>query len=70
MTPSTVDEITARVRRLAPQQQQQALAYVRSLEHGGGQTLLAFAGSIPHEDLAEMCAVIEADCERVDDGDW
>lgn len=71
MNPSVPDEIAARLRRLPAAQQRQALAYVETLERASrGSTLAAFAGSIPREDLAEMAAAIEADCERVDARDW
>lgn len=71
MTPSVPDEIAARVRRLPPAQQRDALAYVATLERAAqAPALLAFAGSIPATDLAAMAAAIEADCERVDASDW
>jgi hypothetical protein len=71
MAHSIPDDIAARVRRLPPAQQQQALVYVRTLEHAGaGPELLQFVGAIPAPDLATMTAVIEADCERVDAADW
>ena len=47
------------------------MAYVRALEHAsGGAALARFAGTIPASDLTEIAAVIEADCERVDTGEW
>lgn len=65
------DEIAARVRRLAPAQRAQALAYIRALEQAvGGAALARFAGTIPASDLTEMAAVIEGDCERIDAGEW
>jgi len=71
MAESLPDEIAARVRRLPPAQRAQALAYVRALEHAsGGAALARFAGTIPASDLTEIAAVIEADCERVDTGEW
>ena len=70
MSPSTVDEIAARVRRLPEAQQAQALAYVRTLERATSSTLAAFAGSIPAADLDAMRTAIEADCEGVDATDW
>ncbi len=56
-------------------QQQRVLDFARSLSMPGprgvpGKSLLAFAGSIPAEDLAAMRAAIEADCERVDADGW
>jgi hypothetical protein len=72
---SLPDEIAARVRRLHPAQQAQALAFVRQLETtgaspGASAALAEFAGTIPAEDLATIAAVIEADCERVDAAGW
>ena len=71
MARSVPDEIAARLTRLPLAQQREALAYVETLEraaHGNG--LAAFAGSSPPADLAAMAAAIQADCERVDAGDW
>ena len=71
MTPSMPDEIAARVRRLPPAQQREALAYVTTLERAAvPPALTAFVGSIPAADLAVMTAAIEADCERIDGADW
>ncbi len=70
MNPSTIDEITARVRRLPAAQQAQALAYVRALESAAPSTLAAFAGRIDRDELDTMRAAIEADCERVDATEW
>lgn len=65
------DEIAARLRRLPPAQQRQALAYVETLERAAqGAALTALAGSIPPDDLAAMAAAIEAGCERVNGADW
>lgn len=71
MTRSLPDELAARIRRLPPLQQQQALAYVQALEGGAeGLGLLQFVGTIPPEELGRMAAAIEADCERVDAAGW
>ncbi len=71
MARTVPDEIMARIRRLPDVQQRQALAYVETLERAShGDALVALKGSIPREDLAEMAAAIEADCERVDARDW
>jgi hypothetical protein len=71
MTRSVPDEIAARILRLNDAQQRQALAYVETLERAThSAAFLALKGSIPREDLAEMAAAIEADCERVDARDW
>ncbi len=71
MTPSVPEEIAARVRRLPAAEQRRALAYVAVLEKAArGNSLAAFAGSIPAADLAVMAAAIDADCEHVDARDW
>jgi DNA-binding GntR family transcriptional regulator len=71
VTHSVPDEVAARVRRLPAAEQRQALAYLEMLERAAdGEGLAAFAGTIPPADLAVMAAAIEADCERVDAGDW
>ena len=47
------------------------VVYIRGKERAShGAALVALKGSIPREDLAEMAAAIEADCERVDARDW
>jgi hypothetical protein len=56
-------------------QQRQVLDFARILSitqpHGvKGSSLLSFAGSIPAEELAQMQAAIEADCEQVDVDGW
>ena len=67
MAHSVPQEIAARVKRLPAAQQCQARVYIETLEPAGqGEVLVALRGSIPREDLAEMAAAIEADCERVD----
>jgi hypothetical protein len=71
VTRTVPDDIIARIRRLPDAQQRQALASVETLERAShGDALVALKGSIPREDLAEMAAAIEADCERVDARDW
>lgn len=71
MTPSVPDDLAARVRRLPPPQQQQALAYVTALERATQPApLLGLVGSIPPADLKAIAAAIEADCERVDAAGW
>jgi len=71
MTPSLPDDLAARVRRLPLPDQERALAYVRALEQATGSgALLALAGSIPPDDLKQMAAAIEADCEQVDATGW
>jgi hypothetical protein len=75
MANSISDDIAERVRRLPRPKQEQALAYIQSLESAAEtsaspEALTQFAGSIATADLAEISAAIEADCERVDAADW
>lgn len=71
MSYSVPEELAARIRRLPPAQQREALVYVAALERAtAGGDLRLFARSIPPADLATMAAVIEADCERMDARDW
>lgn len=71
MSRSLPDDLAARIRRLPPPQQQQALAYVQALEgRAEGLGLLQVVGTIPPEELSRMAAAIEADCERVDAAGW
>ena len=57
-------------------QQRQVLDFARilsSITHARGaqgSSLLAFAGTIPSDDLEQMRAAIEADCEQVDAHGW
>ena len=55
-------------------QQRQVLDYARTLSTRqigtkGGE-LLSFAGTIPLDDLAQMKAAIEEDCETIDVHGW
>ncbi len=71
MTSSLPDDLAARVRRLPLPDQERALAYVRTLERATGSgSLLGLAGAIPLDDLKQMAAAIEADCEQVDAAGW
>ncbi len=46
-----------------------AARHRRGIPEKGG-ALLAYAGSIPKEDLAEMRRAIEEGCEKVDEETW
>jgi hypothetical protein len=63
--------------RLDPQQIQRVLEYTLSLQSTQaqgirGEDLIALAHEInfPAEDLAEIMAAIEEDCERIDPDGW
>jgi hypothetical protein len=56
-------------------QQRQVLDFARILsitqpKGVRGDSLLSFAGTIPSEELAQMQAAIEADCEQIDIHGW
>lgn len=67
-------EIVTSLAKLAPMQQRQVLDFVRFLTRTpvgvDGQSLLAFAGTISHEDLTQMQHAIDADCEQVNLNEW
>jgi hypothetical protein len=68
-------EIFEQLTKLPTDQQRRVLEFARALgteEVVGvpGRALLRFAGMIGPEDLREMAAVIEEDCERVDVNEW
>lgn len=63
-------EIINEVGRLGYEQQRRVLDFARALVVTGpkgvpGKQLLAFAGSIPADDLKEMEKVIEDNCARI-----
>lgn len=47
-----------------------SLSSASSVSRNRGGSLLAFAGSIPKGDLAEMRRTIEEGCEKVDEEEW
>lgn len=64
-------ELHEQLSHLPADRQLQVLDFARSLRGARpkgipGKSLLKFAGTIPLEDLKQMQAAIEADCERVD----
>ena len=75
MTVSLEKEIQEQLERLAPAQQHQVLAFVRSLadspEQGvPGKNLAQFAGAIDDQDLEAISRAIEAGCEQVNLNEW
>jgi hypothetical protein len=69
------NELHEQLSRLSPDGQRQVLDFARSLRRGRptgvpGKSLLAFAGTIPLDDLKLMQAATEIDCERVDADGW
>ena len=75
---STVEQIEAQVRQLAPPQQERVLQFARSLTGNPSalppgaklEDLMKFAGTIPREDLEEMQRAIEEGCEQIDHDSW
>jgi len=73
--PSVEQEILERLHKLAPSQQGQVLALVRSLAEAAprgvpGRELLAFAGVIDKKDLEAMRVAVEEGCEGIDHNGW
>lgn len=69
------NELHAAIQRLPLPQQQQVLAYARSLSVPSlkgvpGVSLLRFAGAIDADDLELMRQAIEEGCEKVDADEW
>ncbi len=76
MTNATIEsELHEQLNQLPLERQRQVLdfacALVAARPRGvAGQRLLAFAGAIPANDLAEMLHAIGEGCGRIDDRDW
>lgn len=68
-------QILEQLDQLAPEQQRQVLAFIRSLAHPAservpGASLLHFAGTIAADDLQAIARAIDDGCERVDRDEW
>jgi len=75
INPVIEQELHRHLARLPAAQQREVLDFARALsvpcpQGTKGTSLLSFVGTIPAEDLAQMQAAIEADCERVDENGW
>jgi hypothetical protein len=75
ISPSIEQELHRHLALLPVAQQRQVLDFARILsitqpQGAKGSSLISFAGSIPAEELAQMRAAIEADCEQVDVHAW
>lgn len=75
MSQQLKEQIISQLERLPEEQQEQVLAFVRTLAATGakgipGQELVRFVGLIPTDDLSLMARVIEEECERIDTGEW
>lgn len=69
------DEIVERVDKLPPEMQEQVLRFVVSLKPPAqkgesGLALRRFSGSLDAASADQMIRAIEAECERVDAGEW
>jgi len=68
-------QILSDLDRLSPEQQEEAVEFVRglarrSLPGVAGQALLRFAGTLDDESARKMLEAIDEGCERVDAGAW
>ena len=75
LSPIIEQELHRHLTQLPVAQQRQVLDFARvlsMLQPKGvkGSSLLSFAGAIPEEDLMQMQATIEADCEQLDADGW
>jgi hypothetical protein len=68
------DSLFSEFSQLTPEQQTEAIQFVRSLQGTPrgtpGSELMEFVGTIPHEDLEAIKQVIEEDCEQIDPHGW
>lgn len=74
-TASIVHEITRAAETLNPEQQQRVLAYIHRLGNSRAEVkpsaeLLALAGTLPHEDAAEMLKAVEEGCGQINTNAW
>ena len=75
ISPNVEQELHQHLALLPTAQQRQVVDFARILsitqpKGAKGSSLLAFAGSIPSDELEQMRAAIEADCEQVDAHGW
>lgn len=75
VSPIIEEELYRHLAVLPTTQQRQILDFARILsitQPRGvkGSSLLSFVGTIPAEELAQMQAAIEEDCEQVDANGW
>lgn len=73
--PDIEEALRAQLERLEIEQQQQVLAFARSMAEQrpvgrAGEAYRAFAGTVAPEDLAQMEDAIEEGCERIDPNAW
>ena len=74
ISPVIEEELHCQLALMPISQQRQVLDYARTLSTAPigikGSVLTSFAGAIALDDLAQMEAAIEADCETVDVHGW
>lgn len=73
--PTTIQEITKRLKTFSLEQQRQVLDFMLELsgephKQYPGKNLLQFVGTISKEDLEIMKQTIEEGCEQVDESEW
>ena len=69
MSADIITQLQETMQELSDQKQEQVLRYARTLrrpEGVSGKDFLQFASLFPPEDLAEIKASIEDDCDQVD----
>lgn len=65
------NELLKSLGMLTREQQNKALAYIKSLlKRGNRHNLLQFAGSLDSVSVNEMSKAIEAGCENIDKNEW
>lgn len=71
------EELLKQLEKLSRENQEKVLDFARSLaaipeplRRRSGKDLLAFAGAIDRQDLAEIAKAIQEDCERIDPSAW
>lgn len=75
MTDTVIQRVVRELEALLAGKRLEVLEFAAKLRatssHGvAGRSLVAFAGSIPAADLAEMRETIEAGCEQIDADEW
>ena len=75
MNESVIPMVVEQLLALPDEKQREVLAYLQNLRASlpqgvPGKQLVQFAGLIETEELAQMQAVIERDCEQVNADEW
>jgi len=72
MSKAFENEILRNMEKLTAEQQEKALAYIKSLlgMERASQNLLQFAGAIDKQSIHEMTDAIKSGCENIDKNEW